>query len=196
MLKVYEVLIETLNAHSGVNAISLVDKPAIDSNWIALAKQTKFEFKEIDEQKHILMGAALIPNKPIYRSMEGNEFYIMFSKDTIRLASELFFKNGKQSETTQQHEVTLKGNTVVESWIKEDMEKDKSAIYGLSDPVGTWMISMKIEDKKTYEKAKNGELNGFSIEGLFHPQLREELSDVSHNLSDQQKIDEIRKILI
>ena len=196
MLKVYEVLIETLNAHSGVNAISLVDKPAIDSNWIALAKQTKFEFKEIDGHKHILMGAALIPNKPIYRSMEGNEFYIMFSKDTIRLASELFFKNGKQSETTQQHEVTLKGNTVVESWIKEDMEKDKSAIYGLSDPVGTWMISMKIEDKKTYEKAKNGELNGFSIEGLFHPQLREELSDVSHNLSDQQKIDEIRKILI
>ena len=156
MLKVYEVLIETLNAHSGVNAISLVDKPAIDSNWIALAKQTKFEFKEVDGQKHILMGAALIPNKPIYRSMEGNEFYILFSKDTIRLASELFFKNGKQSETTQQHEVTLKGNTVVESWIKEDMEKDKSAIYGLSDPVGTWMISMKIEDKKPTKKPKTG----------------------------------------
>ena len=195
MLKVYEVLIETLNAHSGVNAISLVDKPAIDSNWIALAKQTKFEFKEIDEQKHILMGAALIPNKPIYRSMEGNEFYILFSKDTIRLASELFFKNGKQSETTQQHEVTLKGNTVVESWIKEDMEKDKSAIYGLSDPVGTWMISMKIEDKKTYEKAKNGELNGFSIEGLFHPQIREELSKFTKQKTPAEKIEAIKELL-
>ena len=71
MLSVYEVLINEFNKHSGVNAISLVDMPAIESNWIALAKQTKFEFKEVDKEKHILMGAALIPNKPSYRHMEG-----------------------------------------------------------------------------------------------------------------------------
>lgn len=195
MLRIFEVMIDDLNKHSGVNAISLVEMPAIESNWIALSKQVEFQFKEVDQEKRILMGAALIPNKPILRSMEGREFYIMFSKDTIRKASELFFKNGKQSETTEEHRLNLDGNTVVESWIKEDMEKDKSAIYDLSDPVGSWMISMKVDNDETLEKAKNGTLKGFSIEGLFQPEIREELHKLSQDKTPKEKLEAIKEIL-
>jgi hypothetical protein len=167
-MKVFELIIDEANLLSGVNAISLVTDPAIESDWITLAKQEKVELKLVDEERRVLMGAALIPNKPIYRrSDNGEEYHIFFSTDTIRKASELFFKRGLQNETTLQHEVPLKGNTVVESWIKEDEKQDKSVKFGIDAPIGTWFVSMKVEDDTVWELAKQGEIKGFSIEGYF-----------------------------
>lgn len=203
-MKVYEVLIDEKNYFGGVNAISLVDSPAIESDFVALAKEDEFvELAEVDAEKRLLMGAVLIPNKPILRlDADGDKFYIVFSKDTIRLASELFFKNGNQGETTEMHQVALRGNTIVESWIKEDAEKDKSLIHGLDVPIGSWIVSMKIEDADTYNKAKTGILKGFSIEGFFKPDLREKLQELEAAKpkpgSEEEaadKVDQIRKIL-
>jgi hypothetical protein len=134
---------------------------------VTLSKQ-KIELKVLDEEKRLLMGAALIPNKPIFRrNEEGEEYNIFFSSKTIRKASELFLQRGLQSESTLEHEIPLKGNTVVESWIKEDDQHDKSVLHGLSVPKGTWMVSMKINDDKVWELAKSGQVKGFSIEGYF-----------------------------
>lgn len=165
-MDIIELFIDEEDEVSGIEAVSLVESPAIESDWIALKNQ-EFKFAEVDKEKRILMGAALIPSKPIYRKSEDNEYYIYFSKSTVRKASELFFKRGNQNKSTLEHEVPLTGLTAVESWIVEG-EQDKSRHYNLDVPVGTWMLSMKVENDDVWNNyVKTGKVKGFSIEGYF-----------------------------
>jgi hypothetical protein len=154
-------------ALTGIDAISLVEHPAIEEDFIALNSQ-RVEFATQSEEKRILMGAALVPNKPIYRVDGENEFYVYFSEGTIRKASELFFQKAKQNNATLEHEVGINGLTVVESWIIEDETHDKSRKYGFDLPVGTWMVSMKVNNPEIWDGwVKTGKVKGFSIEGYF-----------------------------
>ena len=163
------MVLNEASENQGIHAVSVVESPAIEENWIALNKQY-VELKAIDEEKRILMGAALVPNKQIYRHDKKNgEFYIYFSKDTIRQASQLFLKRSNQNNATYEHQMKIDGMSVVESWIIEDEQKDKSALYNFSLPVGTWMISMKVDNDEVWNKVKAGEIKGFSIEGYFEP---------------------------
>jgi len=151
----------------GIEAISVVENPAIEEDFIALKSQ-EFKLAEVDKEKRILMGAALIPNKPIYRRNEDNEYYIYFSRDTVRKASELFFINGNQNKSTLEHQMPLTGLSVVESWIVEDEQKDKTRMYDMEVPLGTWMVSMKVLNDDIWENyVKTGRVKGFSIEGYF-----------------------------
>ena len=151
----------------GIEAISVVESPAIEEDFIALKSQ-EFKLAEVDKEKRILMGAALIPNKPIYRRNEDNEYYIYFSRDTVRKASELFFINGNQNKSTLEHQMPLTGLSVVESWIVEDTEKDKTRMYDMEVPLGTWMVSMKVLNDDIWNNyVKTGKVKGFSIEGYF-----------------------------
>ena len=168
-MRIVELIIE--KDIDGIDAVSVVDFPAIESNFIALKKEQEIKLAQVDPEKRILMGAALIPNKQIYRKIEGDEFYVYFSKDTVKRASELFLQNGNQSNATLQHESKIDGMTVVESWIIEDEQMDKSKKYGFNLPVGTWMISMKVENDAIWQKVKDGEVKGFSIEGFFADRL-------------------------
>jgi hypothetical protein len=144
-----------------------VEHPAIEEDFIALNSQ-RVEFATQSEEKRILMGAALVPNKPIYRVDGENEFYVYFSEGTIRKASELFFQKAKQNNATLEHEVGINGLTVVESWIIEDETHDKSRKYGFDLPVGTWMVSMKVNNPEIWDGwVKTGKVKGFSIEGYF-----------------------------
>tara|TARA_R110000803_G_scaffold207734_1_gene275839 strand:+ start:736 stop:1302 length:567 start_codon:yes stop_codon:yes gene_type:complete len=165
MNEIIEMFIDEEEILGGINAISLVENPAIESDFITLSKEVKLV--EVSAEKRILLGAALIPDKAILRVKDGKKFHIFFSKNTVRKGSELFLKNGNQKESTLEHNVKLSGITVVESWIVEDKDKDKSAFYGLSVPVGTWMVSMKVDNEEIYQKAVDGEIKGFSIEGFF-----------------------------
>ena len=166
-MKIIELVLDENEQDTGVYAVSVVEDPAIEENFIKLSKQ-KMELATVDGEKKILMGPALIPNKQIYRHNEKHgEFYIYFSEDTIRLASEMFFRNSKQNNATYEHEKEIDGMTVVESWLIEDPAKDKSAIYGFDLPKGTWMISMKVNNPDVWAKVKAGEVKGFSIEGIF-----------------------------
>ena len=166
-MRIIELIIDESDEASGIEAISLVETPAIESNFIALNKHEVL-LKEVDAEKQILMGAALIPDKTIYRRNEKDEEYqIYFSKDTVRKASELFFKKSNHKNATFEHKNKIDGVTIVESWIVENTKKDKTALYGLDVPEGSWIVSAKIEDKELYNKAKSGEIKGFSIEGYF-----------------------------
>lgn len=165
--KVYELFIEEDNEFSGVEAISIVEEPAIEEDFVAL-KAHKVEMAEVDKEKRILMGPALIPNKKIYRRSGEEEYYIFFSEDTVRKASELFLSRGNQNNSTLEHKYNLMGMSVVESWIVEDQEKDKSSLYNLSMPKGTWMVSVKVNNDEVWrEFVKTGKVKGFSIEGYF-----------------------------
>jgi hypothetical protein len=166
-MNIIELVLDEMQELMGIQAISIVENPAIEEDFVALKTQ-KIEFATQNEEKRILMGAALIPNKPIYRRSGEEEFYVYFSKDTIRKASELFFQNGNQNKSTLEHEAELQKLSVVESWIVEDTEKDKSRLYGMDMPVGTWMISMKVNNPDIWENyVKTGKVKGFSIEGYF-----------------------------
>jgi len=166
-MNIIELVLDEMQELMGIQAISIVENPAIEEDFVALKTQ-KIEFATQDQEKRILMGAALVPNKPIYRKNGEEEFYVYFSKDTIRKASELFFQNGNQNKSTLEHEAELQGLSVVESWIVEDEVKDKSNVYDLNMPVGTWMVSMKVNNDDIWENyVKTNKVKGFSIEGYF-----------------------------
>jgi hypothetical protein len=166
-MDIIELFIDETDEVSGIEAVSIVESPAIEEDFIAL-KSTEFKFAEVNKEKRILMGAALIPDKPIYRKNEEKEFYIYFSRETVRKASELFFINGNYNKSTLEHETPLEGLVAVESWIVEDKEKDKSKIYGMDMPIGTWMLSMKVLNEDVWtDYVKSGKVKGFSIEGYF-----------------------------
>jgi len=171
-MKTYELVIDNeADDMLGVNAISLVTAPAIESDFVAFSKQEPFKarFEAVNNEKRIVMGAALIPNKLIYRRRsDGEEFNVFLSADTINQASQLFLKRGFHNRATLEHQERVDGVTVVESWIVEDSKIDKSAVHGMEHPVGTWMISMKVQNEEVWtDFVKTGILKGFSIEGYF-----------------------------
>ena len=152
---------------TGIEAISVVENPAIEEDFIAL-KNEEVKLAEVDKEKRILMGALLIPNKPIYRKKGDEEYYIYFSRDTVAKASQLYLMNGNQSKATLEHQHTINGLTLVESWLVEDEVHDKSRKYGLNVPVGTWMGAVKANNDEIWNNfVKTGKVKGFSIEGYF-----------------------------
>ena len=186
-MRIVELLLDSESLQAGIQAISVVESPAIEEDFVALKnEQPKVELKTVDKEKRILMGAALIPNKPIYRRNGEDEYYIYFSQDTVRKASELFFINGNQNKATLEHQMDVQGTSVVESWIIEG-EQDKSRMYGMELPVGTWMVSMKILNDELWEGyVKSGKVKGFSIEGYFVDKVEASKQDPEEVKAEEQ----------
>lgn len=190
-MQILELILDEQQMASGIDAISIVQSPAIESNFIALNNH-KVKFATVDVEKRILLGPALIPNKPIYRKQDGMEFYCYFSRNTVKKASELYLQRGNQNQATLEHAVKIQGLCLVESWVKEDMEKDKSALYGMSDPVGTWMVAMKVENDEVWnDYIKTGLVKGFSIEGYFVDKSNMQMSKVETQEEKLQKVIDI-----
>ncbi len=193
-MKIIELILDEEQDDIGVDAISIVESPAIESDFVALKNQ-EIKLAEVDKEKKILMGALLIPNKPIYRNGSEGEYYIYFSKDTIVKASQMFLQNGKQSNSTLEHNQALNGLTLVESWIVEDKAKDKTALYGLDVPVGTWMGSVKVNNDDVWnEYVKTNKVKGFSIEGYFADKMEAPKENVEEQLSEEL-LSKIKSIL-
>jgi hypothetical protein len=179
-MKIVELILDEEQEYSGIEAISIVEKPAIEEDFITLNKEVEYKLAEVDTEKKILLGALLIPNKPILRMSEEGEYYIYFSKETVRKASELYLMEGNQNNATLEHQMQLKGLSLVESWIVEDTEKDKTAFYGLKYPVGTWVGSVKVHSDKVWQEfVKTGAVKGFSIEGYFQDKSQKKEGNLS-----------------
>ena len=183
--------IDEQNIQDGIDAISLVKFPAIEENWVAL-NEHKVELKTIDEDKRIVIGLALIPEKDIYRRNGDYEYNIRFSKDTVRKASELYFKKLKNNNATLEHQEKTDGVTTIESWIVENPKIDKSALYNLNATEGSWVVVMKIYNDEVWADVKNGTYLGLSIEGYFSEKAELNLQE-SKNL---ELIEKIKQILI
>ena len=184
-MKIIELILDEEEFDTGVDAISIVESPAIESDFVALKNQ-EIKLAEVDKEKKILMGALLIPNKLIYRNGSEGEYYIYFSKDTIVKASQMFLQNGKQSNSTLEHSKALNGLTLVESWIVEDKAKDKTALYGLDVPVGTWMGSVKVNNEDVWnEYVKTNKVKGFSIEGYFADKMEAPKEAIEEQMAEQ-----------
>ena len=176
----------------GIEAISVVENPAIEEDFIALKSQ-EFKLAEVDKEKRILMGALLIPNKPIYRRNGEDEYYIYFSKDTVLKASQMYLMQGKQNNSTLEHQYQINGLSLVESWIVEDKVHDKSVKYGMNLPLGTWVGAVKVNNDEIWnEFVKTGKVKGFSIEGYFADKMERPKEKINDFSSDEvlKKLDE------
>lgn len=166
-MKVYEAVFKE-GQTEGVYALSVVENPAMQDMWIALREQPQtIELAQVDEEKRLLLGAALIPNKKIYRNIDGHEFYITFSEQTIEKLAHNFFKNQMNNNSSLEHEVKLEGMSVVEGWTVQDPNNDKSNAYGKTYEKGTWVTMMKVDNDEMWGKVKSGEIKGFSIDALL-----------------------------
>ncbi len=166
---IVELVIDDDSQELAIDAISLVTSPAIEQDFVYFGKEkNNLTFAKVDEEKRMIISPALIPNKQIFRHNPNtdSDYYVYFSPDTVRKASELYLKHNNHHKATYQHQDRVSGVLTVESWIKEG-DMDKSKLYGYDLPNGTWFVKMKIENDELWNKIKEGELKGLSIEGYF-----------------------------
>jgi hypothetical protein len=179
--RIVELVIEDDNQELAIDAISLVSAPAIEQDFVFFGKEkNNLTFAKVDEEKRMLVSPALIPNKQIFRydPNTDSDYYVYFSPETVRKASELYLKHNNHHKATHEHSERVSGVLTVESWIIEDTKTDKSTLYGFSLPKGTWMVKMKIENEDLWQKIKSGELKGLSIEGYFTDKM-EKMSETT-----------------
>ena len=153
----------------GLDAISLVDKPAILTNFVKLKEdEPTLKFSIANEEQRIVLGPALIPNIKIFRNGKSlgldEDAYVYFTEETIRELAQIYMEELKIHEVTLDHESDTTDAKMIELWMVEDPAKDKSAIYGFDLPKGTMMVAYKILTDQLWKKIKEGKFNGFSIE--------------------------------
>ena len=187
-LKKYSVVGDS----SDVYAISLVEEPAIEIDYVAFDKdkETKPNLKFIEDkenEKFMILGPALVPDKNIYRNYDGNEFYVSFSAECIEKLSYKFMKTCYGDGCfTKDHESFAQGCSLAESWIKTS-ENDKSVDYGFDCPIGTWFVAAKIDSIELWDSIKKGERKGFSIESWVDLEEIIENKDKKENDMSKQK---------
>jgi|TARA_R110000803_G_scaffold22190_3_gene55515 hypothetical protein len=187
-MRIIELVLDEEQEESGIEAISIVESPAIEEDFVALKNQ-EIKLAEVSKDKKLLMGALLVPNKPIYRKTGEDEYYIYFSKDTISKASQLYLKNGNQNNSTLEHQHKLSGLTLVESWIVESETQDKSRLYNLNVPIGTWMGTVKVNNDEIWnEYVKTNKVKGFSIEGYFADKMESPKEQVEEKFESEDDV--------
>lgn len=168
MNKLYEMIIDN-PLTDAIFAISLVDTPAVEEDFILLSKENKINIelkldKLTDKKRKVLTGVVLIPDKIIPR----DGYDIVFSKETVRNLSENYMIEGHMNNITLQHKKPVNKVKMIENWIVEDPENDKAKALGFNVPKGTWLASFKILDDDLWsEFLESGILKGFSLEGQF-----------------------------
>ena len=179
---------DDLNDDAEVQFVALVDRPAIQKNWNAFKNEQKFQI--VSEDKHIISGCAMLADTPIFRSDANfGDYYVAFSKDTIVKIVQKYFKKGYQNNVNLMHDPNQieTGVTMFESFIS-DKTRGIHPMKGFEDaPDGSWFVSMLVENEDVWNQVKQGNVNGFSIEGIFNysPKVSKE----------QQVMSEIYKIL-
>ena len=164
-MRLYELIIQDENIDE-VFAISMVDNPAIEAYGTYFQKG-EVHFAEMTEEG-LFMAPILIPNKKILRvDGSGTPYEVYFSPETIKRLSQMYLEKKYQDSVTLEHAAKVDGITLVESWIKESVEKDKSKLYGLNVPAGSWIGTFRITNEEMREKFRKGEVSAVSIEGIF-----------------------------
>lgn len=165
-----------------VQAISLVDYPAIEADFVALSKQLPIQ---LSTDKMELIGPVLIPDKLIYRRLEGREFYISFDAETIEQLANDYLANGFQYNFTLDHKAETNDIVVVQSWVTlEDGEY----------PKGTWMIKAKVNNEDLWQSIKSGEFKGFSIESVVELDKSINEFDFSSQMSTEELFEKIKEL--
>ena len=146
--------------------IAQVDNPAIELPYQVFNSQARYKFES--KEKRIVQGYFMIADLPIYRRDENGEYYVKFTKDSVRNIAQNFMRNGLTKNTNEMHQTNMfsEGVYVLESWLI-DKERGTTAPTGFESLEGSWFGSMKIDNDEIWNKIKNGDFSGFSVEGNF-----------------------------
>lgn len=192
-LDIYEALI--VDEDEGVFCISLVDEPAVESNWLAFAKAQQpldLQFKVADEDEHILLGVIMRADFPIYRvGVSGYEYYIKYSKETIaKMARKMLADNVFNFVDTNHNNQWVDGVLLEELFIK-DVSKgiNPNGFEDIED--GSLFAKYRVSNEKIWEKVKAGKFNGFSLEGYFEAMESKFIKNPQHNMSLLEKLKKI-----
>jgi len=166
-LPIKKAIIDVEDSEMGLKTVSLVSDPAIQINWIKFNKQSEIKLAIQNEDKRIIFTPVLIPNQLIYRNIAGEEFNLMFDKETIELVEQKWVKDNLSSAVDIEHSSKLiDGVTFFESvLLNNERFATAKGFEGL--PEGTWFLTGKVESDDVWSKIKSGEVNGVSIDGLF-----------------------------
>ena len=166
-LPIKKAIIDVEDSEMGLKTVSLVSDPAIQINWIKFNKQSEIKLAIQNEDKRIIFTPVLIPNQLIYRNIAGEEFNLMFDKETIELVEQKWVKDNLSSTVDIEHSSKLiEGVTFFESvLLNNERFATAKGFEGL--PEGTWFLTGKVESDEVWTKIKSGEVNGVSIDGLF-----------------------------
>lgn len=166
MLPIYKLTISEDDLESGVEFISLVDKPAIEKDFMAFDNRKKFAIQ--NEEKRIISGAAMLSDLPIYRRDDvRGEYYVVFDKETIYKIAKKWAVNNKYNAVNVDHKTQIDGCILFETYLL-DFERGIMPPKGFEDAKdGSWFVSYIVEDDAIWAKCKDGTWNGFSVEGYF-----------------------------
>lgn len=188
-MREYQIFDITFNSDEdlGLSAISFVDAPAIEQNFVYFSEKNKIKKCDISQgslilanaEKHEVISPILIPNQLILRLDEqGNKYYVRWSKEIIQQLAQYYVANQFQNNFTIQHSwfETQNGNYTdsfikdvycLKFWIIEDSETDViNKKYGYHLPEGTLCVHLKVHNRKLWQRIKSGELKGLSIEAF------------------------------
>jgi hypothetical protein len=154
------------NEEAGVEAVALVDTPAIEREWMAFNKKKAYRFEVTSEDKRIISGPLMVAGLPIYRrDSDEKEYYVVFDADTIRKIVYKYMKQGRTDSVNEMHETALDGVFMFESFIVDEMKPTPKGFSEL--PEGSWFGSFRVENDDVWQQVKDGDFKGFSVEGLF-----------------------------
>jgi hypothetical protein len=168
----YKIVVNPDDERTGVYAVSLVDEPAIEVDWIKLSKMVEYHF-QANKDKQMLFGPMLIPNKLIFRKdNNGDEYNIIFDEETIQIIADKYNENKLGDVFNFQHSDRKVEAVLLQNWITG--ETDKSQDYGFALPKGTWFGGVKVKDEQFWnEEVKTEKVKGFSVEIMAGTQLIE-----------------------
>jgi hypothetical protein len=187
-LPIYELRIDTEDESMvEVDFVSLVDKPAIGRSFLAFADQQKQNFAIQDEDERIISGPLMLADSPIYRNDDRGEYYVMFTKDTIKEIAQKFFRKGYQNNVNLMHDdgQMLTGLTMFESFITDEKRGIRPMKAFADVPDGSWFGSFKVDNEGAWNLIKDGKVKGFSIEGVFNYKRHESIDEKSEKLLSQ-----------
>lgn len=166
---IYKISIDLNDDYTGLDAISLVEYPAVEYNWLAFGKQEKIKLQFEDSDKHIITGVAILADTPIYRvAPDGSEYYVVFDKESIAIIVEKYSKMSLNNSVNIEHNDNAFVDNIflIESYIK-DSSRGIVPMEFKDIPDGSWIVSYKVENDEVWEKIKSGEVRGFSVQGIF-----------------------------
>ena len=170
-LPIYRLdIVEDLESNVEVDFVALVDRPAIEKAFLAFNEQERITFAIQNEEERIISGALMLADTPIYRNDGNGEYYVVFTKDTIKKIAQKYFKKGYQNNVNLMHDsgMVQDGITMFESWIVDEKRGIKPMVGFEDVKDGSWFGSFKVENEDVWQMVKEGKVKGFSVEGIFN----------------------------
>jgi uncharacterized protein YfcZ (UPF0381/DUF406 family) len=175
-LPIIELTLEELE--QGIDATALVENPAIQRNWMAFKEHKSYEFKTHNEEKRILAGALMVADFPMYRNMNGKEFFVKFSSETIEQLADRMVLNNKLTAFNFEHDSKKElADMHIQQFFIINTELGVNTPIGFEElPNGSLFAFVKVNNEQVWnDYVKTGIVKGFSIEGNFA--TKEEFSE-------------------